>query len=328
VAQLSSIQLCLFDETIDAALYEQSAPLGNYQVVDSWAMLSYLEQLLQNIEYLALDTETTSTNAIEAKLVGISVAVQPGKAYYIPLGHSVGQGMNRQLPLETVVAVLQPVLANKNVAKVLHNAKYDMMVLSRYGLTLQGTIYDTMIAAWLLSPSGRGIGLKAQAWQRLGVEMQAITELIGTGRKQTTMDRVTITRVTPYACADADITLRLLPVLRAELKLRQQWDLFTQLEMPFIPVLIAMEEQGMLIDASCLQTMSQAMQQQLDELTAQIYKYAGYHFNLNSTKQLSIVLFEELKLPIGCTTNSCQSRDGTCSFIVSSDGYKHWSNLI
>jgi len=309
VAQLFSVQLCLFDEATDAALYTQSAPLGDYQVVNSWAKLGHLTRQLQGLEYLALDTETTSTNALEAKLVGISVAVQPGKAYYIPLGHSVGQDVGLQLPLKHVVSVLQPVLADKNVAKVLHNAKYDMMVLSRYGLTIQGTIYDTMIAAWLLSPSGRGIGLKAQAWQRLGVEMQAITELIGTGRKQTTMDRVTITRVTPYACADADITLRLLPVLRAELKLRQQWDLFTQLEMPFIPVLIAMEKQGMLIDVSCLQTMSQAMQYQLEELVDQIYEYAGHHFNLNSTKQLGIVLFEELELPVIRQTKTGWSTD-------------------
>ena len=302
-------QLGLFGETTGAVPRAEAVVLGDYQVVDSREKLHHLAHLLQGTECLALDTETTSTNAIRAELVGISLAVQPAKAYYIPLGHSIGSGAGPQLPLEDIVQVLGPVLGDERMVKVLHNAKYDMMVLSRYGLAIQGMVYDTMIAAWLLSPSGRGIGLKEQAWQRLGVEMTPIKQLIGSGRKQITMDRVSVARAAPYACADADMTLRLLDVLRPELELRQQWDLFTRMEMPLIPVLIGMEEQGMVVDVSWLQTMAQTMRQRLEELAEQIYEYAGHPFNINSTKQLGSVLFGEMELPVARRTRTGYSTD-------------------
>lgn len=280
-----------------------------YSIVDTAQALAELARRLEQAQEVAIDTETTGTDPMRARLVGISLSDAENVGWYLPIGHDERLAKGRQLPLEQVRGTLGPILADESIRKVFHNAKFDIMVLARHGMTVRGSCYDSMIAAWLLSPSGRGIGLKEQAWQRLGVEMTSIQDLLGTGRKQITMDRVHIAQAAPYACADADMTLRLMRALKPELEACAQWELFAKLEMPLVPVLISMEQHGMTVDAAYLQRMSQEISEQLGALEERIYEYAGHPFNIGSTQQLAVVLFEELQLPVIRRTRTGYSTD-------------------
>ncbi len=265
--------------------------------MDTVAALEELIARLRHVSRLAVDTETTGINPMRASLVGISLSEAPGRGYYLPVGHDQRLPVGRQLPLDVVRGKLGPILADEAIAKVCHNAQYDMIALIRHGMALKGLQFDTMIASWILEPTGRGIGLKSQVWQRLGIEMTSIEDIIGKGSKQGRMDQVSIDKVAPYACADADMTLRLADVLERELKERNQWNLFTEIEMPLVPVLVDMQLHGMVVDTAYLASMSQEMSQRLAELEARIYELAGHPFNISSTRQLATVLFDELGLP-------------------------------
>jgi DNA polymerase-1 len=161
---------------------------------------------------------------------------------------------------------------------------------------MRGPLFDTMIAAWLINPSGSH-GLKNLAWTRLGVEMTEITELIGTGKKQITMDQVPLEQVTPYACADVDMTARLVDGLTEELKGRGLWSLFSEVEMPLVPVLTDMERAGVRLDLAVLRDMADLLDKRLRQLEREIQDVVGYDFNVNSTQQLSDALFKNLALP-------------------------------
>ena len=306
-------QLTLFgDETLTVtARTADRLRACDYCVVDTAEALEDLAQELQAVPRFALDTETTGTDAMAAALVGISLSPEPERAYYLPLGHDERLETGPQLPLPLVQQILGPILADPGIGKVLHNAKFDLLMLARHGLPVRGELLDTMIAAWLLDPSGRGLGLKAQAWQRIGVEMIPIEDLIGKGRNQITMDKVRIARAAPYACSDADMTLRLIDSLRPDLEERDQWELFTELEMPLVPVLFDMEMHGVLIDPGYLEGMSRELSARLEDLSAEIYKFCGHPFNINSTKQLGQVLFEELGLPVVKRTKTGYSTDAS-----------------
>jgi DNA polymerase-1 len=229
-----------------------------------------------------------------ARLVGISLAVEPGEGYYIPVGH-VGTD-SPQLPLDQVVERLRPAMTNPSLAKIGHNIKYDAVVLGRHGLAVAPLSFDTMIAQWLIRPdSSRGkLGLKAMAFIRLGIEMTEITDLIGTGRSQITMDRVAIDLCAPYAAADADMTLRLYEPINRELIEHDLERLFNDIEMPLVPVLCAMEQAGVLVDTALLKQQSQELGGTLAALEDQICQIVGYKFNLNSPQQLSDALFGSL----------------------------------
>jgi len=303
-------QLSMFREVTEA-----KEPLGEgneqnaYCVVDTAAKLRELVDLLREATLLAVDTETTTTDAMRARLVGISLADLPGRAYYLPVGHDPRTHRGPQLELAQVRELLGPLLANAELPKAMHNAKYDIIVLARHGMPVRGLVNDTMLAAWILEPEGRGIGLKTQAFQRLGVMMQPIDELIGSGRNQLTMDVIPVTKVAPYACADADMTLRLTDVLKRELCERNQWELFTEVEMPLVPVLVAMEIRGMAVDRDYLARMSETLEAKLQDLEQRIYELAGHPFNPNSTQQLGKVLFDELGLPTQRRTKMGYSTD-------------------
>ena len=298
-------QLSMFEETSPAP---SDPVLGEYMIIDTAEALQALAEELSQAERFGLDTETTGTDPMVARLVGLSVSADAGHGAYVPVGHAVRQG-EKQLDLATVREVLGPVLADETVAKVCHNAKFDLTVLDKHGLPVSGLTDDTMLAAWLLSPSGRGIGLREQTWQRLGLEMIEITELIGTGRNQKTMDQVSIERVANYASADADMTLRLRDLLLPELEKHNQRRLYHELEMPLVPVLQAMEMHGILVDTDYLHEMSQAITRWIAEVQERIYAEVGHPFNLNSPKQLGEVLFEELELPVIRRTKTGYSTD-------------------
>jgi len=292
--------------------------LGDYRLVNTEAALRDLVTVIRQAGVCALDTETTSVRPVEADLVGISVSCQAGTAYYIPVGHRPEVASTGQLSTEWVRAELGEVLADESVAKYAHNANYDLIVLRQHGMEVRGLTFDTILAAYLLDPVGRNLGLKGLAWQELGVEMMPIDSLIGKGKGQLTMDQVPVERVVPYAGADADMTLRLVPRLKPRLEERQLWALFSEVEMPLVPVLMDMECTGVSLDVGFLQGMSRELQSRLNELQEQVQQHVGYPLNLSSSQQLSEALFVKLGLPTEGVSRGKSGRYSTAASVLES----------
>jgi len=283
-------------------------PRQDYHIINATSALDELLNRLSSAKSFAFDLETTDLNAISAQMVGISLSLAPGEAYYIPIGH-VGWGQIEQLPLEHVIDRLKPPLEDATLAKLAHNGKYDMTVLSEYGVTVNNLTFDTMIAAYLLGE--KSLSLKALAFGRLGIEMTPITALIGSGAKQISMSQVEVNQAADYACADADMTLRLAELLSAELRQQGLWQLFSEVEMPLVPVLVRVERNGVALDIELLRQMSHRLGEQLLKLEAEIYNSVGHQFNINSPQQLGFVLFEELQLQPGRKTKSGYSTEAS-----------------
>lgn len=289
-------QLSLFETSV-AAPSPSAVPVTQaiaYQVVDTPEKLEKLVQRLNAAHTISFDTETTSTDQMQADLVGISLAVDEGLGYYIPVGHLPELG--DQLSLKVVLDALRPALTNPSIGKVGHNLKYDYVVLARAGLRVEPLTFDTMIAEWLSNPASRNLGLKNLAWVRLDLKMTPIDDLIGKGKNQRLMSDVPVETAAAYAAADAVVVLRLIPQLQAELELTQAIGLFENMEMPLITVLAKMEMEGIALDIPFLAGMSQEMTQRMAALEGQVFQAVGETFNLNSTQQLSDALFNRLKL--------------------------------
>jgi DNA polymerase-1 len=269
-------------------------------VIDTPGSLDVLAKSLAAAPIFAFDLETDTVDEMRARIIGLSFSMGHGEAYYIPVGHTTapdGSEPGRQLPLDEVLARLRPVLTDARVGKVGHNAKYDMMVLARHGVWVEGLRYDTMVGVYLLNPGRRNLGLKEQAFEQLGVIMTPITDLIGTGKQQLSMAQVPIRTAADYAGADADMTLRLLRHLEPLLRERGLDNLMRDVEVPLVPVLARMELAGMRVDKDFLRRMGHDLDEQLSALEHDIYAAVGHEFNINSTKQLGEVLFGQLKLP-------------------------------
>jgi len=271
----------------------ESVPV-KYSVVNTIPALLSLVTRLHEAGTFSFDMETTGLDPMTAEAVGFSFAMAPGEAYYVPVGHA-GLLTEPQLPLPVVLEHLRPVFGDTKLAKTAHNANYDATILGENGIEVENLIFDSMIAAHLLSE--KSLGLKALAFERLGEEMTPITALIGTGAKQITMAQVDIARAVDYAAADADMTLRLTGIFEAELKKEELWPLFADVEMPLVPVLVHMQRNGVLLDTARLKEMSTHLGEQIYRLEQEIYNHAGRQFNINSPQQLGEVLFQELKLP-------------------------------
>jgi DNA polymerase-1 len=287
-----SQQLSLFGEPLDKVGNLSLAQIETI-LVDTKEKLSELEKELAQAEILSFDTETTDTDPIKAKLVGISIATDPARGYYIPVGHTTS---GNQLGLDTVIKALRPSFENKKIKKVGHNLKYDGMMLSKYGIQVHPYFFDTMIAAWLVDPGYAGFGLKDLADQYLNLQMTHIEDLIGNGKSQINMADVAIDKVAEYAAADAAVPLALLPVLKELMEKKNATNVFEKLEMPLIPVLADMEQTGILIDKKFFSVMEKELNQRLIEIEQEVHKLVGYSFNINSTQQLSVALFETLGL--------------------------------
>jgi len=268
----------------------------DYKIIATTEDLDELVNNLAEAGSFAFDTETTGLNALTAGLVGISLATSPGKACYIPVGHTV-LDVIQQLPLPQVADRLKPVFEDAKKPKLAHNAKFDMMVLGECGITVNGLASDTMIAAHLLGE--KSLGLKALAYSKLGVEMTPINNLIGTGAKQISMAKVDIKSAAAYAAADADMTFRLDAGFQKELDTQGLKKLFLEVEMPLVPVLLIMEQNGFAVDTAMLKEMSRTLGEQAAVLEKKIYEEAKHEFNINSPAQLGKVLFEEMQLPSG-----------------------------
>jgi DNA polymerase I len=285
-------QLALFEGEPQAIPITQKAPSIEVEVVDTSKKLEALAKTLSRSKVISFDTETTSTDEMQAEIVGISLAVKEGQGYYIPVGHLAGNN----LPLEHVISALRPALTDPAIAKIAHNVKYDYIVLARHGLIVTPIAFDTMIAEFVIDPSTRNLGLKNLAFARLGEEMTHIEELIGTGKHQRSMAEIAIESVAPYAAADAETTLSLLPLMQAEIKRVNGQKLMDEIEMPLIPVLAEMEMTGVLLNLPFFAKLSKELTSRMSEIEKQVYDSVGKIFNLNSTQQLSDVLFNRLRL--------------------------------
>ncbi|MGD2144554.1 MAG: DNA polymerase I, partial [Anaerolineae bacterium] len=268
--------------------------VAEYAVVAAEDDLRRLVATLQDASVLTIDTETNHIDPIKAQLVGISLTDGAGRGYYIPVEAPAG---DPRLPLHGVLDSLTPLLTDDELPKQGHNIKYDLIVLERSDSTIEGIAFDTMIAEWLTDPSSKNLGLKDLAWVRLHERMTPITKLIGSGKDQLTMRDVPVKHVAPYACADVDMTHRLASVLETEVRERQLWSLFTEIEMPLVPVLAAMEQAGVGFDGDQLERMSRDLAARLGDIEARIHQLVGFPFNVNSTQQLSDALFKTLELP-------------------------------
>ncbi len=269
----------------------------DYQaVMDMDALLKLISQL-ENSGLFALDTETTSVNPMQAKLVGLSFATKADQAFYIPCTHNY-LGAPKQLDLKEVLDKLRPVLENPEIKKVGQNIKYDWMVLVRHGIDLQGVAFDTMLASYLLNPSKRAHNLDQIALDFLDHKTITYAQVAGKGKNALTFSQVLVDKAIPYACEDADITLMARDVLMSGLKELNLEELMETVEMPLVPVLLRMEMRGTGIDVDRLQELSKSFKQELDALEGSIHGLAGDAFNIKSSQQLGRILFDKLQLPV------------------------------
>jgi len=284
-------------------------------IVDTPEKLAALVKELNAAGMIAFDTETTSTEEMRANLVGISLAVKDGQGYYIPVGHLTGTN----LPVKDVIAALQSPMTNPKIGKAAHHAKYDFIMLAKQGLRVSPLSFDTMLAEFIVDPGSRILGLKNLAFARLGDEMTHIEDLIGKGKKQISMAEVAIESAGAYAAADAESTLRLVPVMQAELKRIPGGEkLLDEIDLPLTPILADMEMEGVLLDVPFFKTMSVELTTRLVEIEKQIYEMVGKTFNINSTQQLSDVLFNKLGLKADASWKTASGHFSTNAEVLES----------
>ena len=271
---------------------------GDYQVILEEAQLDDWIARLEKAELFAIDTETTSLDYMQARLVGLSLAVAPGEAAYLPLAHDY-QGAPRQLDQAAVLERLRPLLEDPGRPKVGQNLKYDLTILARHGVALAGLRYDTMLESYVLDATATRHDMDSLARKYLDYRTTAYHQVAGKGRNQLSFDQIPLDQAAPYAAEDADITLRLhqtlWPRLAEEPGLRR---VFEEIEMPLVPVLSRMERTGVRIDTQRLRRQSQELAAELQALEEQAHQLAGHPFNLGSPKQIGQVLFDELGLEV------------------------------
>ncbi len=269
-----------------------------YALITTQAQLDDWLARLAAAELFAFDTETTSLNYMQADIVGVSFAVAPGEAAYLPLAHSYA-GVPEQLPRESALEQLRPLLEDPERSKIGQNLKYDASVLARHGITLRGIRFDTMLESYVLDSTATRHDMDSLALKYLGHRTIHFEDVAGKGAKQITFDQVALEQAGPYAAEDADVCLRLhdvlWPRLEAEAGLRS---VFEEIELPLVPLLSKMERQGALLDCELLGRQSAELADRLGMLEREAHDLAGQVFNLGSTKQLGEILFDKLGLPV------------------------------
>jgi len=269
----------------------------DYQTVLTRAELDGWIAQLNIAELIAFDTETTSLNYMEAKLVGVSFAVEAGKAAYVPFGHDY-LGAPEQLSMEEVLETLRPLLESDQHKKVGQNLKYDMNVLANHGITLRGVAEDTMLESYVLDSTQRH-NMDALAGRHLGHTTIHFEDVAGKGAKQLTFNQIDLEQAGPYAAEDADITLRLHQTLQPQLQAEPQLhEMYRDIEIPLLDVLSRIERNGALIDSDMLFRQSHELAERMQQLECQAFDLAGEEFNLGSPKQLQVIFYEKLGLPI------------------------------
>ena len=280
---------------------------SEYKTILTEKSFNDLIESLAKKKSFAFDVETTSKRPVWARLVGISFSFEDGNAFYLPLAHRY-LGVPEQLEFKAVCEKLKPILEDKSIKKCGHNIKYDLIVMSNEGIALDGVDFDTMIASYLLNPSSRGHGLDALTMEYFGHKNLTYKEMTGTGSKEIGFDEVEVDRATEYAAEDSDMTWRLKGKLQPQLK-DSTLKLYKEIELPLLEVLAEIELNGVYVDRKHLKELSSKIDKQLLHLEKDIYVLADEEFNINSPKQLSVILFEKLKLPVVKKTKTGYSTD-------------------
>ncbi|SFM02188.1 DNA polymerase I [Marinobacter zhejiangensis] len=298
VSELSSSASDQQNNSADNKEGQAEPATKNYQTITTPEQFDDWLARLKEAPLFAFDTETTSLNYSQAEVVGVSFAVTPGEAAYVPLAHDY-MGAPDQLDREDTLAKLKPLLEDPTQAKVGQNLKYDKNVLANHGITLNGIAEDTMLESYVLNSVGSRHDMDSLALKYLGISTIHFEDIAGKGAKQLTFNQIELEKAAPYAAEDADITLQLHQALRPKLaetgRLREVYE---AIDLPLVPVLSRMEQRGALVDASLLKTQSQELAERMAELEQEAYGVAGEQFNLGSPKQLQTIFYEKMGLPV------------------------------
>lgn len=277
---------------------EQETSKKDYSVITDQQELDQWLERLKSADLFAFDTETTSLRYIDAEIVGVSFAINPGEAAYVPLGHDY-MGAPEQLDRDQVLDQLKPLLEDPQLAKVGQNLKYDKNVLANHGITLEGIAEDTMLESYVLNSVATRHDMDSLAMHYLGEKTISFESIAGKGSKQLTFNQIELEKAAPYAAEDADITLRLHQTLRPQLKATGKLaSVYEEIDLPLVPVLSRMEQRGTLISASTLRQHSQELAERMAELEKEAHDVAGETFNLGSTKQLQAIFYDKMGLPV------------------------------
>lgn len=283
----------------------------DFHLVSQQDALEKLVEQWAKLPLLVIDTETTSLDPLTAKLVGISVAGQGQEAWYIPINHQDDQGQRRpdQISLAAVQQLLGPLLASPKIAKIAHNMKYDLRILAHHDLPLAGPLHDTLLVSYLLDPSRRSHKLDDLCQEFLGITMTTFSTVTNKDKRPEAFAYVKPLAACHYSCEDVQATLRLWATLHPRLEEAGMWSLYTEVEMALLPILAEMEDTGVQVDEATLQDLSQEFSAKLAILAQHIFTLAGEDFNINSPKQLGVILFAKLGLPHGRKTKTGYSTD-------------------
>ena len=280
----------------------------DYHVIRTLDELKSMIAELEKTRRFAFDLETTSLNPMKARIVGFSFSAHAGRAFYVPVGHET-MDSGPQLRLEDVLAEVSPLLESTEIEKIGQNIKYDIAVLKEAGREVRGPLFDTMLASYLLLSSRRSHGMDHLAQEYFGVTTIKYADLCGKGAKQIPFSHVPVDTAAPYACQDADITYRLAEEMAPQLKNDGLIGLFEEMEIPLLRVLLDMERAGIRLNREFLQNMGKELELRLEQMRGYIHEMAGEEFNINSTQQLRVILFEKLNLPVFRKTKTGPSTD-------------------
>jgi DNA polymerase-1 len=291
---------------IDSAATTTPIDTTSYELVQDMDSLTAWISAARAQGFVAVDTETTSLQIVSAELVGVSLALKPGKACYIPVGHGDAGGSDlldtqerpRQIPRAQALAALKPMLEDPSVLKIGQNIKYDISIFARHDITV-APIDDTMLISYVLEGGAHGHGMDELSELHLGHKPIPFSEVAGTGKNQITFDKVPLEKAVAYAGEDADVTLRLHQVLKPRLAAQHLLTVYETIERPLIPVIAEMERAGVKVDATELARLSNDFAKRIGEIEKEIHKLVGSEFNVGSPKQLGEILFDQLKLPGG-----------------------------
>lgn len=302
-------------------LISEAPPQGDYILIDNETDLKALIPTLAS--GFAVDLETTSLQAVDAEIVGVALCNLAGKAYYIACNDFISQSVDTsagilfalnqppsRFELNPFLVLLKPLLENPSVPKIAHNAKYEMLVFGNYGIFFKGLVFDTMLAAFVLFP-GEKVGLKELALLHLGVKMMTYEDVAGTGKNQISFKHVDLDQATQYAACDADMTWQLYQLFAPKITEKGFDSLFYGLELPVQSVLVDVEREGVTLDVRFLQELSERFSKELESVRQDIFRVAGFTFNVSSPKQLSEVLYDKLNLPVLKTIKTGRSTDSS-----------------
>jgi len=289
----------------ESATEESERPEVDYRCVTDMAALDAWIERIKAAPRVAFDTETNSLEPMQMAVVGLSFAIEPHEAIYVPLTHvdAHGERVEPQLDRDTVLERVKPWLEDARPTKILQNAKFDMHALANHGITLRGLVDDSMLESYVLNPTASRHDMDTLAARELSQQTTTFEEIAGKGAKQLTFDQIELDVASPYAAEDADITLQLADRLRARLAEEPSlMAVYEEIERPLVPVLFAMERAGVAIDSEQLARQGEAIAERIAAIESQAHEIAGEAFNLGSTKQLKAILFERMELPVKVKT--------------------------